>query len=142
MRDSVRQVDIITGCFLLIDRKMWDKLGGFDEAFFMYGEEADLCLRAQTFGARPLMTPDAAIMHVGGASERIHVDKMVRLLKGKMTVVRRHFDPWRRPIAVGLFIAWPWSRAVFTTLLGSTKSAWPEIWARRGEWRPGYGPKS
>src|SRR5882672_8693044 len=35
-RDTTRHVDIVTGCFLLIDRKLWDQLKGFDPAFFMY----------------------------------------------------------------------------------------------------------
>ena len=41
-RDSVRQVDIVTGCLCLAPRAVWEQLGGFDEAFFMYGEDADL----------------------------------------------------------------------------------------------------
>ena len=45
-RDTVRHVDIVTGCFLMIDRDLWKQLGGFDPLFFMYGEEADLCRRA------------------------------------------------------------------------------------------------
>ena len=45
-RSTVREVDIVTGCFLLIETELWRKLGGFDPRFFMYGEEADLCLRA------------------------------------------------------------------------------------------------
>ena len=41
-RDSVREVDIVTGCFFLIRRDFWDRLGGFDPAFIMYGEEVDM----------------------------------------------------------------------------------------------------
>ena len=41
-RDSVREVDIVTGCLLLVSRACWNELGGFDPRFFMYGEEADL----------------------------------------------------------------------------------------------------
>src|SRR5690606_12092320 len=43
-RDSVRAVPVVTGCFLLIRRDLWEQLGGFDEGFFMYGEETDLCM--------------------------------------------------------------------------------------------------
>ena len=39
-RDTVRQVAMITGCFMLINRDVWTTLGGFDEQFFMYGEDA------------------------------------------------------------------------------------------------------
>jgi hypothetical protein len=57
-RNTVRRVDLVTGCFFLIDRDLWERLCGFDPTFFMYGEEADLCLRAATLGAKPTVTPD------------------------------------------------------------------------------------
>ena len=41
-RDSERYVDIVTGCLCLTPRAVWEQLDGFDEAFFMYGEDADL----------------------------------------------------------------------------------------------------
>ncbi len=39
-RDTVRDVDIVSGCFLMVPRAVWLALGGFDPTFFMYGEEA------------------------------------------------------------------------------------------------------
>ena len=51
-RDTVREVDIVTGCLLLAPREVWDELGGFDERFFMYGEDGDLALRAAGLGLR------------------------------------------------------------------------------------------
>ena len=68
-RDTVRQVDVVQGSFFMIPTALWRRLGGFDRRYFMYGEEADLCLRAATLGYRPMITPDAQIMHLGGASE-------------------------------------------------------------------------
>ena len=111
-RDSVREVDIVTGCLLLIARTTWDRLGGFDRAFTMYGEEADLCLRARALGARPMITPEATIIHYGGASETVRADKMVRLLRAKRELVTRHFGPLSRPLAAGLLMLWPLGRAV------------------------------
>ena len=49
-RDSVREVDIVVGCFLMISTELWRRLGGFDLRYFMYGEDADLCLRARALG--------------------------------------------------------------------------------------------
>src|SRR5204863_9530333 len=45
-RSTVGEGDIVTGCFLLIQRGFWQRLGGCDAKFFMHGEEADLCRRA------------------------------------------------------------------------------------------------
>ncbi len=58
----------------------------------MYGEEADFCLRAHKFGAKPMVTPDATIIHYGGASEKILADKMVKLLKAKRMLMKNHWS--------------------------------------------------
>src|SRR5690606_157263 len=87
-RMSERAVDIVTGCLLLIGRADWEALEGFDPVFFMYGEEADLCLRAaDSLGARPLVTPDATIIHHDGASSTARADKMVRILQARKELI-------------------------------------------------------
>jgi GT2 family glycosyltransferase len=139
-RDSEREVDIVTGCFLMLRRAFWERLGGFDLSYVMYGEEADLCLRARSLGARPRITPDAEIVHYAGASEKVRADKMVRLLRAKVLLIRRHFPVWQRPLALSAFRLWPMTRAVGTRLLGRRTAAatWAEIWARRAEWWNGW----
>ena len=146
-RSTERAVDIVTGCFLMIRRGTWEALGGFDPAFFMYGEEADLCLRARALGAAPRVTPEAEIVHYGGAADTVRADKMVRLLSGKISLIDRHFPAWRRPLARALFQAWPLSRMIATRALGAvtgredlraSAASWSEIWARRAEWRGGW----
>ncbi|MFN3868545.1 MAG: glycosyltransferase family 2 protein [Hyphomicrobiaceae bacterium] len=145
-RDTVREVDIVSGCFLLIRREMWQRLGGFDPTFFMYGEEADLCLRARAVGARPVVTPKATIVHLGGASEATRAGKMVRLLAAKTTLIDRHMPPMTRTIGRTLLRLWPLTRwlalAAATTLTanlraGQAAATWREIWDRRGEWQRG-----
>lgn len=132
-RDSERDVDIVTGCFLLIRRELWERLQGFDPAFFMYGEEADLCLRARRLGARPGITPDATIVHYGGASERVRADKLVRLLAAKRRLIERQFGYSRRAVALALLAAWPASRSIAS--LGIPRlSPWREVCVRRREW--------
>ena len=147
LRDSEREVDIVSGCFLLIERSLWNELGGFDPLFFMYGEEADLCLRARALGARPMITPEATIVHLGGASERARADKMVRLLAAKASLVTRHFPAPTRPVGRALLAAWPLSRWLALTaaalVTGSeahraTAATWREIWSRRKEWAADY----
>jgi GT2 family glycosyltransferase len=144
-RGSERAVDIVSGCFFLIARADWQALDGFHPDFFMYGEEADLCLRAQRqLGARPRITPAATIVHHAGASETVRADKMVRLLRAKRALIRRHFPVWQQPFALALFAAWPLSRwratGMLARLTGKTglrerSRIWGEIWTRRPEWR-------
>ena len=141
-RNTERPVDIVCGCFLLIKREDWHALGGFDPHFFMYGEEADLCLRAiRTLGAAPRVSPEATIVHYGGASEKVRSDKMVRLLSAKTELIKRHIRWPYRPVARMLFRYWPLTRKVASVLRsrsGENARVWAEIWDRRGEWQNGY----
>lgn len=141
-RDSVREVDIVTGCFLLIDTDLWNRLGGFDPIFFMYGEEADLCLRARAFGARPVITPTATIIHYGGGSAVSRSDPNVRLLRSKIALARRTMGAlsadmvrWLYLLAVALRAGGYGLAARLGRARASAKAAmWRETLARRGEW--------
>ena len=146
-RETERAVDIVSGCFLLLPRALWERLGGFDPAFFMYGEEADLCLRARALGARPRVTPDARIIHYGGASETTRSNKLIKLLAAKTTLIERHWPAWQVPIGRALMQAWPLSRWLATALVARATGAprsidaaktWSEIWSRRQAWAGGY----
>lgn len=144
-RDTERHVDIVSGCFLLIDTELWNRLGGFDERYVMYGEEADLCDRARRRGCRPAITPTAEIVHYGGASERVRSDKHVRLLRAKITLVERGFPRWQRPLARALLRSWPRSRALAERLVGrvmrrnsTPDTDWRRVWADRAVWWNGY----
>lgn len=146
-RDDVREVDIVSGCFFLISRKTWDDLGGFDPVFAMYGEEADLCLRAREIGLRPTITPEATIIHYGGASEKVRSDKLVRLLRAKAELIKRHFSPFMRGLGLFLLKLWPLSRLLALSFLShlpnaerfrDTAQAWRSVWQRRSEWCDGF----
>jgi GT2 family glycosyltransferase len=144
-RDTERDVDIVTGCFFLIDRSLWDTLGGFDPQFFMYAEEADLCLRAARLGARPAVTPDAVIVHHGGASETSAVDKVVKTLRGRMTLIRKHWSPPAAALAGVIYRGYALSRLLGSRFLTGPRDTaatsapkWAQIWSRRNEWLAGY----
>lgn len=145
-RNTERDVDIVQGSFFLMRRSDWDALGGFDQAFTMYGEEADLCLRAKAAGWQPRICPEAEIIHYGGASEAVRADKMVRLMRAKIELIQRHFRPGTRHLGRALFGLWPLSRCWFTGAAGrllnrpdlrAAAQVWAEIWGRRAEWRNG-----
>lgn len=65
---SVTPVDWVTGAALMIRREVFESIGGFDEAYFMYFEDADLCQRVRKKGWDVLYDPAATIMHYGGGS--------------------------------------------------------------------------
>jgi len=60
--------DWVSGACMLVRRELLQALGGFDEGFFMYCEDKDLCRRAHDAGFSVLFVPDVVAMHVGGAS--------------------------------------------------------------------------
>jgi GT2 family glycosyltransferase len=63
-----KDVAIIIGADLLIKKQLFDQLGGFDPAFFMYIEDGELCLRAKKQGYRIVSVPEAKIIHYQGKS--------------------------------------------------------------------------
>ena len=67
---EARRVDWISGACFAIRRRVFDQLKGFNEDYFMYLEEIDLCQRARHIGAGVLYEPAARVMHVGGVSTK------------------------------------------------------------------------
>lgn len=67
-RTTEREVDWVSGACMLIRRSAFDQVGAFDEAFWLYGEELDLCTRLRGAGWKVLATPELEIVHEGGVS--------------------------------------------------------------------------
>ncbi len=141
-RDSVREVDIVSGCFLLIRREIWEELGGFDPEFFMYAEDWDLCMRARKAGYTCLFCPDAEIIHYGGASEPVLDEKMVRLIETKVRLCRKHRSSLAAWLSVRLLDWWVLNRiagyALFSLFRPSAKAkyaCWRRVWSQRRQWR-------
>jgi GT2 family glycosyltransferase len=134
-RDSVREVGMVTGCLLLVSRSLWRELDGFDPRFFMYGEDADLSLRASKRGLRPVVTPDSVIVHEVGTSTKSRPDKLILVLQGKATLIRKHWPGPQRVFGLSML----WLGAAVRALLGS--AAWRHAWASRRLWLAGY-PRS
>lgn len=61
--DSLRESVAVTGCAMLVGNETCRRLEGFDEAFFAYLEDADLCLRARATGLRTALAPHARVLH-------------------------------------------------------------------------------
>jgi GT2 family glycosyltransferase len=85
-----QEVAVLSGAFMLVDRKIWNDLGGFDPSFFLYSEEVDLCYRiAQYTGIRPIMTPHASVIHLVGKSCDNNKERMFGILRGQMHLDRK-----------------------------------------------------
>lgn len=67
---SRRRVDWVSGACFAVRRLAWETLGGFDERYFMYSEDVDLCWRAARAGWAVLYEPEARVTHTQGVSSR------------------------------------------------------------------------
>jgi GT2 family glycosyltransferase len=143
-RNTVRDVEIVSGCFLLIRRSLWDRLGGFDPRFVMYGEDADLCIRAKQAGYRCVANPAVTIVHHAGASERDEGARTVKLFAARVSLLRKHSSSVQAGLGQALLLAWAGSRVALHGVLrfvrpGSAAAyrAWGAVWRRRRDWLAG-----
>lgn len=65
---AVGTVDAVAGSFMMMPRQVFRKAGGFDETFFMYGEDLDLCYRVRQLGYEVVYYGKASITHLKGQS--------------------------------------------------------------------------
>jgi GT2 family glycosyltransferase len=92
-RNSEREVDVVTGMFMLVRREAIAQVGLMDEAYFVYAEEADWCYRFSQAGWRRVFTPCARIVHLdGGAKSTSQASKkmFVQLQKSSMIYHRKN----------------------------------------------------
>jgi N-acetylglucosaminyl-diphospho-decaprenol L-rhamnosyltransferase len=142
-RDGMRHVDIVIGCLLLIRREDWHRLGGFDPAYFMYGEDVDLCLRAARLGGRPAITPRAMILHDEGASQP-RGPREVQLLAARIRYLRQHLPRFHKAPAVWVIRLGAILRLTCYFILAPLPGRLPHlarvkhIWAMRDLWWNGY----
>jgi len=142
-RDTIREVGVITGCFLLAPIDVWKKLGGLDERYFMYGEDVDLAMRARALGYRPVICPDAELVHEVGQSSETPVHKTLLLYRGKASLVRTHWTGLSQMLGLFLLAAGTGIRAIGGNVSVKMRKRdgggrWQTLWRRRSEWLPGY----
>jgi len=96
-----RNVDYCSGAFLITPRRLWEQLGGFDEAYLpAYYEEADYCMRLWDSGYRVVYEPDAIIVHYEFASSvstaraiQLQADHQRIFAEHHKAVLPKHYAP-------------------------------------------------
>ena len=88
---SVREADWLMGAALVVRRELIEEVGGFDERFFLFSEEVDLCFRARAAGWKTVYTPEATFVHLGGASTSPNWSRAYReQLRGHVLFLEKH----------------------------------------------------
>lgn len=87
------EVDAISGSFMMMRRSVYDKVGGFDEQFFMYGEDLDLCYRIQKSGFKVYYVHSTQIIHYKGEStKRSSLDETRVFYNAMHLFVKKHLS--------------------------------------------------
>ena len=71
-------VDWISGACFMTRRDVFEQMGGFDEGFFLYWEDADYCRRIANAGFRRMYVPTASVRHIGGRSAEYSLARAIR----------------------------------------------------------------
>jgi GT2 family glycosyltransferase len=106
-----RRVDWVTGCCLMVRRRCWDDLGGFDPAFFLYYEDVDLCRRAAGRGWHVWYDPTLSAVHHHPLHSR-KVPPHLRLITrhALLTYARKHWPRWQFQSLAGIIRLEAWLR--------------------------------
>lgn len=130
--DTSRQVDHVIGAFYLIRTRLFHKLDGFDERFFVYFEDLDLSLRASAMGYASLYFADSQAFHSGGGTSRqVKAHRLFYSLRSRLLYGFKHFPRWQAwGLAFVTLVIEPLSRTAYCLASG--------VDCVRDTWR-GYG---
>lgn len=107
-RNSDEDLDIISGMFMLVRREAIEQVGLMDDAYFVYGEEADWCYRFAKAGWRRHYTTSARIIHLDGGSKstsQVSAKMYVQLQKSMLIYSRKHLGPLSTLAVKAIYIA-------------------------------------
>jgi len=91
--DSIlaQEVDVLKGACLLLRKSVLDQVGIFDEVFFIYSEEVDLCYRIKLAGWALYWVPQAQVVHFGGKStQQASTEMFLNLYLSKIIYFQKH----------------------------------------------------
>jgi O-antigen biosynthesis protein len=115
--NEIHEIDVLAGAFMMIKKEVLDKVGGFDEIFFMYGEDVDLSYRIQKAGYKNYYFPESSIIHFKGESTKKGTLNYVRMFYKAMSIfVRKHYSGSRAGVFNFLIHITIWIRALLTTV--------------------------
>jgi O-antigen biosynthesis protein len=111
------EVDVLAGAFMIVKKEVLDKVGSFDEIFFMYGEDVDLSYRIQEAGYKNYYFAESQIIHFKGESTRKGSMNYVKMFYNAMSIfVRKHYGGSRAGLFNFLIHLAIWFRATLTAM--------------------------
>lgn len=127
--NELRQVDYIFGAGMLIRKSVFEKIGLFDEKFFLYLEDLDFCLRAQKAGFTLFFVPQAHVWHkVSASTSNDNVIRRYNMVKSTVHFLKKHTSPKMVPFVL-IYWALVSARLILSDLLHGDLVAIRSFWA-------------
>lgn len=116
------QVAWVLGASMFIETAAFKAIGGFDDDFFLYGEEIDLCMRMRTAGYQVGYCDRVLVKHIGGYSEaeETSYNTTIRKQSAQLLLYKKHY----RPEAVKRILVKTWRRAKLRHFWHNLRANW------------------
>lgn len=142
---GIQPADMVAGACMLVRTDSWRRLSGFDERYFMYGEDADLSVRAAKLGMGTALVPGAVYRHTVGGSARSRSAMLCQLFSAQVTYNRLHgrgllpltIGPLLQLHCVLRFVVFSFA-SLMSARAGEARAVWAEVLGNRREWLSGY----
>jgi GT2 family glycosyltransferase len=123
-RDDERDVEVVSGCYLMVRGAAMDAVGLLDEDFFFFGEETDWCRRLLAHGYAVRFAPVGTITHFGGGSSKsLNSKRDLMLSEATVRLHRKHGGLSAAAAAWAILLVFNASRYVYWSVRSLTRRA-------------------
>ncbi len=126
-QNESNEIDIVSGAFMMVDKKVLDAVGSFDEDYFMYAEDIDLSYRIQKAGYKNFYFADTAIIHFKGESVSKQNAEYTKRFYGTMIqFIQKHYPGFAKQLYILLLKIFIGIKTVFASKVKLQQPKQPE----------------
>ena len=124
---QLSHLDWVTGAFMIVPKKLFNQLKGFDKKIWLYVEELELCYRIKQLGYQVVYDPTHSITHLGGASGTSFI-AITNEIKNTIYFFSKHKPKWQMPLVRFAFICGSLLRFIIFGIIGHDEKARQAYW--------------
>ncbi len=123
--DEVHEVDAVSGSFMFFRRDVFREIGGFDNEFFMYGEDLDICIRVKDNGKKVYYNPRTSVVHFKGrSSAKRYLKSRIDFYEAMIIFSKKYKDSYGAFFPEWLLFIGIWGQAVINLSARGVKVIW------------------